>query len=228
MDQPDLARSQLLGRLEADALRGLIKHGVQRSFAPGQILFQQGDVGDGMYVLASGEVRVVIEDQQGGEVTIAMLRAGDVLGELSLLDGESRSASAVAHEPTATLYISRGDFRAWLIDRPASAVVMLGELARRLRGADEQMAEIALLNLETRIARRIWPRFVASSPDAAPQTGTTIRVNQSELALELGVTRESVNKHLARLRTPGIVAVRANDVTLLQPDRLRELAELPD
>ncbi len=226
LDHRKLARSQLLGRLAHDDLRNLLTCAVQRSFATGQVVFQRGDAGDGMYILASGDVRIVIESAQGREVTVAVLGEGDVLGELSILDGSPRSASAIAHTPVEALYVAADHFQSWLMQRPAAAVLMLAELARRVRGADHQMAEVALVNLETRIARRIWHRFVECSPDRSPQSGMTIRVNQTALAADLGVTRESVNKHLARLREPGVITVHANDVTLMDPGRLMDMAAL--
>jgi CRP-like cAMP-binding protein len=169
-------------------------------------------------------VKVFLQHTDGSEILVAMRGPGDVLGEQSLLDDQGRSASACAYTDLSALRVSRDRFRAWLERHPNAAWEMLQALSRRLREATDQVGELALLDVEARIARRLWHDFAASAGDPPP-AGAKLRVNQSELASMLGLTRESVNKHLSRLRTRGVLGVGSGYVELLDPEALRAKAE---
>lgn len=225
--EQSLARSPLLARIDRHDLPALLALAEERSFRAGQVLFQGGDAGDGLYAIVSGEVRVAIEGADGADVTIAMLARGDVLGELSVLDRAPRSATAVAATAVSALHVTNGRFQDWLATHPRAAGPMLAELAKRLRHTDEQLAELALLGVDARLARRLWQRFAEASENRGPAAGAVLRVNQRELASTLGITRESVNKHLARLKAQRIVAIDGGEVTLLEPRALQLLAEPP-
>ncbi len=219
------ARSPLLGQVAPDDLRGLIDNADRCSFAAGRMLFTYGDPGDCVYVIVSGKVKVFLEGGDGGEIVVANRGTGEVLGEMSLLDGRERSASAAAAGDVTALRISRQQFRTWLAEHPAAAWAVLVQLATRLREATDKVGELALLPVEARVARRLWHELAAATGDDAPVVGARARVHQSEMAAALGVTRESVNKHLARLKTRGVISLDAGTVTLHQPDVLRALAD---
>jgi CRP-like cAMP-binding protein len=170
-------------------------------------------------------VKVFLESSDGQELVVAVREAGDTVGEMSVLDGMERSASAVAQGETRALRITTQRFDAWLRERPDAARALMQELARRLRESTDQVGEMALLGVEARVARRLWRLFVGASGESGPATGVRLQVNQAELAASLGVTRESVNKHLAKLKARGIVSVQGGRISLLQPQALRELAE---
>lgn len=218
-----LASSPLLASISRDDLQALARAGKPRSWAPGTMLFQRGDRGDGMYAIVSGNVRIVLEGPTGAEVIVRRLGPGDVFGELAALDGHPRSASALAETSVRALHISTRAFRAWIEEHPAVAVPLLAQLSHRLRTTNDQVAEIGLLDVETRIARRLLTRF--ATPPATLARGARVAVNQRDLAAELGLTRESVNKHLARLKTRGVIALERGAIVLLEPAALREAAE---
>lgn len=219
------SRSPLLAGIAPDDLRALVRFAEERHFTPGQLLFQRGDPGDGVFAIVSGHVKVFLEGSDGGEVIVATRTTGDVLGELSLLDNHRRSASAAALGDVRALRIGRDRFQDWLMGHPAAAIAMLRELAARLRDTTDQVAEIALLSIDARIARRLWQLFREAGNGAQPSTGMRLRVNQSDLASFVGVTRESVNKHLARMKAAGIIAIEAGKVELLKPPDLRMMAQ---
>lgn len=219
------ARSPLLARIEDTDLRALVRKAEQRAFSPGQMLFQRGDPGDGVFAIVSGHVKVYLEGSDGGEVVVATRTTGDVIGELSLLDHHKRSASAAAIDNVKVARISTADFESWLMAHPAAAIALLHELAQRVRETTDQVAEIAILSIDTRIARRLWLHFAEVTPDARPKRGTKVRVNQAQLASVVGVTRESVNKHLRRMRESRVIAIDAGKVELLDDQALRELTQ---
>ena len=219
-----LSRSPLLDSVGADDLRALVRSAKARAFRARQVLFRRGDEPDGLYILVAGEVRVVIQEANGADLTLATFGMGEVLGELSVLDGTLRSATAIATTDVDALYVSTEDFRRWLTACPDAAWHLLVGLARRMRATNEQVAEIALLDIETRIARRLWQQFTEVGNGRA-RAGLRLRLNQVTWASTLGATRESINKQLARLRKAGVIGREGNDVVLLQPDALRQAAE---
>ena len=211
-----LAGSPLLGSLAKDELQALVRLARARSWSAGQTLFQRGDEGDGIYAVVSGHVKIVLEGLDGAEVLVRQLTTGDVFGELAALDGSSRTATALAATEVRGLHISANDFHAWLEAHPAAMRSLLSQLAHRLRTTNEQVAEMGLLDVGMRIARRVWQRF-SDDGRVAPQPGARLRVNQGELAAELGVTRESVNKNFARWKASGTIAIERGEVVLLDP-----------
>ena len=224
MEYPTVARSQLLARIADGDLRALLRGAPERSFKARQVLFQRGDEPDGLYVIASGRVRVAIAAPDGDDLTLATFGPGEVLGELSALDRTPRSATAVADLPTKALFITTHQFQSWVTGHPPVAWILLAELARRLRATNEQVAEIALLDAETRVARRLWQWFCEASEGAA-RSGARLQVSQRQMASMLGVSRESVNKQLARLRAGGVVTMEGGELVLLRPEALRASAE---
>lgn len=219
------ARSPLLARIPEDDLRALLRSAEERRFTAGQVLFQRGDPGDGVYAIVSGRVKVFLEGADGSEAVLAMRGPGDVIGEMSLLDGHERSASVAAHDAVTAIRIGTDRFQAWLLEHPAASRALLVELTRRLREASDQVAELSLLSVEARVARHLLQQFSEGARGAAPAAGAAVRISQSELALLVGVTRESVNKRLARLKADGVVAVEPGRIVLLDPAALASLAE---
>jgi len=221
-----LARSPLLGAIPEADMKDLVRAGHLRAWHAGELIFQRGEPGDGIYGIVSGCVRIVLEGRDGNQVAVQELGPGDVFGELSALDGSSRSATAVAGTNVRALHVAPDRFHEWITAHPAVAVPMMAQLAHRLRTTNEQVAELSLLDVETRVARRLWRRFF----DAAgrePHDGDRIAVRQTEVAAELGITRESVNKHVARLKAREVLAVDAGHMVLLDEAALRATAR-PD
>jgi CRP-like cAMP-binding protein len=216
-DSSALLGSPLLGAIPKDDLQALVKVASLGSWQPEHVLFQRGDPGDGIYAIVSGVVRIVLEGANGAEVTVRLLTTGDVFGEFSALDGAPRSATAITNTAVRALHISPTAFEDWLAAHPAVARPMLAQLALRVRTTNDQLAEIGLLNVEARIARRLWQRFIEGS-DGRPRSGTRLWVNQRELASEIGITRESVNKHLARWKALGVLSTEKGAVVLLDPE----------
>lgn len=216
-DSSALLGSPLLAAIPAADLQALVKLARVRSWQAEQVLFQRGDAGDGIYAMVSGRARIVLEAANGSEVIVRLLATGDVFGEFSALDGEPRSATAIASTDVRGLHISSRDFDRWLDTHPAVARPMLALLAQRVRTTNDQLAEIGLLGLEARIARRLWQRF-ADACDGRPRNGMRLAVNQRELAAEIGITRESVNKHLARWKARCVLAIDRGNVVLLDAE----------
>jgi CRP-like cAMP-binding protein len=222
-----LSRATLLSEIAPDDLRALLHGARRRSFAAGRTLFQRGDAADGFYAIVTGEVRLLIAGPEGEDVALAAFGPGEAMGELSLLDGRARTATALAAEPTETLFIESTAFHAWLEAHPAASRALLAALARRLRATDEQLAEIALLSVEARVGRRLWHLFSDSCRGERPRAGMRVPLNQRNFASLVGTTRESVNRQLSRLKNAGVITVEGGDVVLCDPAALeRSIQEL--
>jgi len=205
----------LLARLPEAELKALASRGRVRSYRAGAVLFREGDPGDALYLVVEGMVRVAVLSAGGVEATVALLGPGEFVGDLALLDGRPRSASAIAHRATKTLVVTRDDFRRWLSERPKASFALLETLSLRVRRTDEALADLSFLGLPQRLAKRLL----------ALSTGNErVRITQAELASMLGVSRESVNKQLNRFARKGWIALGRGSVAVLNREALAEIA----
>lgn len=213
-----LSHVPLFAQLPAEALRSLAERLRVRRYAKGDPIFYEGDPGLSLYVVQSGRVKLGVSSPEGREMIIDLLEPGDVFGELAVLDGEPRSADAVATEPCELLMLDRDEFTRFLLERPSVAVQLLGILSRRLRRDTQLMQDAAFLDVPTRLARTIL-RLAAQSPgDGAP---VTPRLSQSDLAGLVGTTRETLNKWLGYYVDQGLIRWDKGRITVLKPDELR-------
>ena len=218
-DHEALRDVPLLARLPTADLRALASRGRVRSYRAGTVIFREGDRGDSLYVVIEGSVRVAVLSARGVEATVALLGPGEFLGDLALLDGRPRSASAIAQQTTKTLVVRRDDFRRWLSERPKASFALLEALSLRVRRTDEALADMAFLGLPQRLAKRLLDLTSGRSPGAA-----RMRITQSELASMLGVSRESVNKQLNEFARQGWIALGRGSVTVIERAALRNVS----
>jgi uncharacterized membrane protein len=129
---------------EAAALRGLLELELKPA---GNLLFSKDEAGEAMYLIEAGRVRIHIHDRDGEEVTLAELAGGDFFGEMALLDGKPRSATATVAEDARLAVLSRDDFHAFILRNPEVALRMLGAITERLRQTDEMLRQRVTRNL---------------------------------------------------------------------------------
>lgn len=120
-----LARVVLFSEMPEGGLSALASRLRRRRYARGEVVFLRGDPGGSLYIVALGSIRIVLTSAEGKEMTLALRRPGDFFGELALLDGEPRSADAVAQEPTELLLLQSEDFLSIVFERPSVAVALL-------------------------------------------------------------------------------------------------------
>src|SRR5262245_51023294 len=140
----DLADGEL-GRF-ADVTR-------EREYPRNSVILFEDDPGDALYIVSSGQVKVVLIGEDGREVILSVLGDGDFFGEMSLIDDEPRSAHVIAMKDSHLLVLRREDFQGLLMQTPAIALAMLRELTRRLRRVDEKVGSLVLLDVNGRVAR---------------------------------------------------------------------------
>jgi CRP-like cAMP-binding protein len=210
-----LRRCALFAHVRDEVLHDLGRQMRRRKFRRNEVIFHQGDPGESLHVVASGAVKIVLPSAEGEEAIIATLDDGDFFGELALLDGAPRSATAVALEPSETLSLPRTTFRDMLDRDPGLRDALLEGLAHELRRLTSHVEELHFLDLAGRLAIRL--ARLAREQDS---TSREVRLNwpytQSDLAAMIGGTRQSVNKLLSGLVDRGFVVIERD--TLIIPD----------
>lgn len=134
--------SELFRGVAEDDLTALMQVMEARNYAAGDVLFRRGDEGDSMYEIIAGAIRIYTEDGQGNELTLVIRRAGEVVGELALLDKQPRSASAAAAEPLQVMVLHRDQFMKFLQERPAVGMHMMRTLTGRIRYTTEYLQKV--------------------------------------------------------------------------------------
>jgi CRP/FNR family cyclic AMP-dependent transcriptional regulator len=217
-----LAQVKLLDGLAAEDLVALAANLQRRRYGKGQFIFQQGDPGLCLYLVESGKVKIASFSSEGKGLVLNLLGPGDFFGELALLDGEPRSADALAQEPCQLLLLQRDDFMHFLEARPHVAVKLLATVSRRLRHTTQQAEDIIFFDLPARLARVLLELAEAERTSAEEEWVITSRPTQAELAEMVGATRESVNKWLGVYEEQGLIRREGNQLVILQPEALRK------
>jgi len=216
-----LAHLELFAGLEPTELDGVVALTRARMFAADDVVVRQGDPANAAFAVAYGRLKVLSAGDRGKETALGLMGRGDVFGELSILDGGTRSATVIAVEPTLLLEIERVRFHALLRTSPAVAYKMLCVVARRLRRLSER-TEDATLDVYTRLSKRLVQ--LAEQYGARQRDGSirlTLSLDQRELGELLGTSRESVNKNLRLLRTQGLAEWTKDHVVIRDLERLR-------
>jgi CRP-like cAMP-binding protein len=219
-----LARVGLFADLSGAELIGLAALMRPRWYARDEVVYLRGDPGTAFYVIASGRVKIALSSPDGKELILRRLAAGDFHGELALLDGEPRSADAVATEPSVLLTLERDAFRQFLAEHASVATKLLATMSQYLRRNAELIQDATFLDVPARLARILLELAGSSADDALPPAGAVIpdRLKQAELAALVGATRESVNKWLGAFEKQGLISYDKGQITLLRPGGLRQ------
>jgi CRP/FNR family cyclic AMP-dependent transcriptional regulator len=219
--QPDLPFLDALAPEDAGRLRAL---GGRRRYAAGTALFRERERGDCVLVVLSGRAKLVTVTRDGHEVVLAVREPGDLIGEMSALDGADRTATAIALEPVETRAIAIPDFIAFLESTPGAALLLARQLCARLRDADRKRAEYLALDTLGRVAARLVELAERFGSPGADGVVIEVSITQEDLAGWTGSSREAVIKALRKLRELGLITTGRRSVTVLDLDALRSRA----
>jgi CRP-like cAMP-binding protein len=219
-----LSRSPLFAELAPHEIETIGRAAEVREFARDEVIFAMQEPADGLYVLASGRVKVAVSSSGGKELILATLGPGQFFGEMALLDDEPRSASVVAQLPTTAYRIRRQDFERLLDAHPPIARKLLREMSLRLRRANAQMESLVSLDVVGRLARF----FI----DLARQHGQILgngwvavrRPTHQDIANSIGTSRETVTRLMADLESRELV-VNEGKMSYLREEVLRSEGE---
>jgi CRP/FNR family cyclic AMP-dependent transcriptional regulator len=201
-----LSRIPFFAGLDDAALDRLAAGTRTRRFRRGEVIFHAGDPGDALFIIISGEVKISLPSEGGDEAIIATLKPGEVFGELALLDGAPRSATASALSATEAVVLPRDRFRELIATEPVVRDALLASLAGELRRLTIHVEELHFLDLTGRVAARLVRLAEESGPQKADGTiYLRSSLTQGELASMVGCTRQSVNKLLGQFADEGLV-----------------------
>lgn len=217
-----LAQVPLFSALTPKQLHRLGALVQRRRYAAGEVIFHEGDAGTALYIIENGEVKIVLGSAEGKEVVLRLFGRSDFFGELALLDGEPRSANAVAREACNLLLLRRADFLQFLVDEPQVAVNLLAVLSSRLRWTDQIVHDTEFLPVRARLVRVLL--ILAQTRGQAGPRGVVItsHLTQTDLANMVGATRESINKWLRFYERQGLVHHHRGQLILMDLRRLRD------
>ncbi|MFT6564380.1 MAG: CRP/FNR family transcriptional regulator [Actinomycetes bacterium] len=190
------------------------------SLGRGQVLFNEGERGDRLYVITEGKMKLGHASSDGRESLLAVLGPAELLGELSLFDPGPRTATATALTETSLMGLGHAALRPWLTGRPEVAEALLQALAQRLRRTNDQMADLVFSDVPGRVAKTLLDlgdKFGRPLPDGVHVTHD---MTQEELAQLVGASRETVNKALADFAARGWIRLESRSVVLIDPERL--------
>jgi len=212
-----LQTSDIFGGLEPRCLVRVAEATRILSFPAGRCLFRQSDEADGLYIVIEGLVRIHLAHVDGREFTLALLEPGDVIGEIALLDGRPRTATATALELTRTAFVSRLHFQRLVADFPQIAQHVILVLCDRLRRNTGQINDNAFLDLRRRLLNLLRELAIAHGRIAGERGEVPTRFTQTDIAHMLGVTREAVNKQFRALARDGVLTITAEAIVLDMP-----------
>jgi CRP/FNR family cyclic AMP-dependent transcriptional regulator len=198
--------------------------GRRQSYGPAVTLFHEGDDAGPVVVLLSGRVKVSTVGR-GREAIVAVRGPGDLIGELSTIDGGLRSATVTTLERAEALLVRGSAFDALLERRPRIALVILRMVAARLRYADSQQTQLATHDVVGRVAHRLVELADRFGDAKDGRIEIALPISQEELAAWTGASREAVSKALQTLRSLRIVETGRKHITVLDPPALRQRAQ---
>lgn len=213
--------ASFLDACDPPAVQWLHERGVPRSFPPGTALFIEGERSDRVLIVLHGRVKVATATPDGRETVLAFRGPGEVLGEMSAIDGLPRSASVIAVDPVQALALSSPDFLRFLESTPKATLWLLTHVIARLRENDRKRAEFGVTDTMGRVAARLAE--LASAHGIPAQGGVMIDlpITQEELASWVGSSREGVNKALNALKSLGWVRIERRSITVLDLEKVR-------
>lgn len=195
---------------------------VSRDYEKGQMILLEESTGETFFIITSGTVKVTRLSDDGREVILALLGGSDFFGEMSLLDGEGRSANIVANEDAEVMTLSRRDFLECLETYPKIAIALLEELAVRIRKSDQQIESLSLSDSEQRIG--ITLIRLAEERGTIKRGDVTVQnlPYQQDIANMAGTSRETVSRTLKLLEDKKLVKRNGSDITIFNFNTFRQ------
>jgi CRP/FNR family cyclic AMP-dependent transcriptional regulator len=229
-------RAELLGRtaifsgLSLDQRSLLARSCVKRRYKKGHLVFCEEDPGDALFVIASGLVKIFVTSEQGDEMVLVTLREADVFGELALVDGGPRSASAEAMTTVDLVVLGRAPFYSILEGNMPLIESVMRAIGQQLRRISDQTADFMFLDLYGRVAKlllRFMEQQGAATSRSADAPALDLHLTQSELASMVGGSRQSISQILHAFDRRGSIEIKGRHIVIRDVEGLRRRAGLP-
>lgn len=216
-----LKQSPLFNSLENADLEDLVSSMRVQFLKQGQALFHKGDEGTALYIIKRGTIKIVLPSKIGDEIIVTIFTVNDFFGEMALLDGEPRSANAVAIEPTEVFVLNRNNFLSFLKSNINAIQSILSSLSKRLRLTDEFLEDTCFLSISARLAKKLFELAESHGKKEENIVNIDLSLTQKELGDMIGATRESTNKELKILRNRGLISTDGNRIKIHDMVRLK-------
>jgi CRP-like cAMP-binding protein len=221
----ELQRLPLFASFDERALDAILKVGTTKVYRAKSVLFHEGDPGGSMVVVLSGKVKVSAFSTGGRECVLSFVGPGEVLGEITLLDGGARTATCTALEDTRVFALSRKDFLPVLETNLVAAMHIIELLCERLRNTSRLVEDTAFLAAGPRLARALLRLVAAHGVKENGFWRIDMKLPQSTLGAYVGLMRESVNRQLRAWQEDGVINSTDEGITVMRRDVLEEIAE---
>jgi CRP/FNR family cyclic AMP-dependent transcriptional regulator len=221
-----LARSGIFQGVDTDAAEALAKEMETLDVRKGEVIFNEGEPGDSLYIIMSGKIKLGRRAADGRQNLLSVLGPSDMLGELSLFDPGPRTATATAVTDTRLARMRKQALRPWLSNRPEIAEQLLRVLARRLRRTNDALADLIFTDVPGRVAKNLLQMAGRFGTRDGGVLRVTHDLTQEELAQLVGASRETVNKALADFASRGWLRLDGKSVIILDPERLARRARV--
>jgi CRP/FNR family transcriptional regulator, cyclic AMP receptor protein len=209
MPSPSAAQEKLVANLNP-SLRALALRGIFRNYRKNTVIINEGEIGDSLFVLLEGRVKVYSTDADGKEITYNIVEAGDYFAEM-WLDGGPRSASVMTLEPSVCSVVSRNALRDHLAEEPEFALELVSQVIRRARAATETARNMALLDVYGRVIATLENHAGPATPD---KPITITQITHQQIASRVGASREMVSRLLKDLEKGGYIELGVKRITL--------------
>lgn len=183
----------------------------ERTHPKNAVVLTEGEIGDSLYMIQSGKVKVVIGDEEGRELILKILGPGDFFGEMSMIDKQPRSASVTTIEPATFLVLSNAAFERCVEQAPRIANMVMRILAQRVREADRKIGTLALMDVYGRVASTLLELAVYTNGKLVVGE----KLSQQDLANMVGASREMVNRILKDLSERGFISIESKSITII-------------
>jgi CRP-like cAMP-binding protein len=194
------------------------------SFPRAHVIFAEGELGDRLYIILSGKVKIGRRSPDGRENLLAVFGPSDMFGELSIFDPGPRTSTVTTVTEVSAVSMDRAALREWITKRPEIAEQLLRVIARRLRRTNNMLADLIFTDVPGRVAKALLQLAHDFGTQEAGMLRVTHDLTQEEIAQLVGASRETVNKALADFVARGWIHLSARSVVLLDTDRLRRRA----
>jgi CRP/FNR family transcriptional regulator, cyclic AMP receptor protein len=206
-------------------IQGLV---VSKTFKKDSIIFHEEDENNlSLFLISSGEVSVFVTGMDGKETILTLLSVGDFFGEMSLIDGEPRSASVRVTKESTLLMIRRNDFLKLLHQFPSLALDLMAEMSKRLRRANKYISSLSNMSVHGRVAEALLKLAEERGQRVKAQGGQVVTIirnkpTQQQLAEMAGTTRETVSRIMQNLKQRGLINVSSKEIIILQEEELKQ------
>jgi CRP/FNR family transcriptional regulator, cyclic AMP receptor protein len=218
-----LRRHPLFGGLPLKHIERLSIYASTRAYPRGATIFGKGDPGTSLFAVCTGTVRIGVSSRDGREAVFNLVKQGEVFGEIALLDGRPRTATATAMTDCELMVIDRDNFVSLVENQPEIALKLIGVLCTRLRHTSEQVEDILFGDLAERLAK-VLLRLTRHAEFEVSGSNGRILMTQREIGQMIGSSRESINKQMQEWKERNWIRIERGSIMVLAPEALAAIA----